>query len=204
MRQFTQTLLANLQDTEKVVEYFYRSCFEAGDKCALSRPSDTEWEDMKKRVDALITQADLQPFAVLQGNEIIIIAGREFRSVFTRPIYSPLDSFDRLARILSGALEGNFTLFLEDLAEAAPKLHDICDPPDGSTIAEDDAFNAIVCSDGEDATHLGISYFQSYIEELKSQSPTLGVEWSAFRFTVSGSKYLFPDSPPSLFQERIF
>ncbi|KAI0134514.1 TAP-like protein-domain-containing protein [Xylariales sp. AK1849] len=185
----TGTWATNLQDTEKIVDYFYKSCFEAGDKCALKRSSDTEWEDMKERVDKFIAYADVEPISILEGNKITIITATELLSAFKGPVYAPMDRFQRLATLLDGALEGNYTLLLEDLQASTPRLHDTCSFPNSSTIATlngQDAAVAIKCGDGEDETHHGIQHFESYIEELKSQSPTLGGYWSNIRFICSG------------------
>ncbi|KAK6084559.1 Tripeptidyl aminopeptidase 2 [Seiridium cupressi] len=183
------TWLTNLQDTEAIVDHFYKSCFEAGSACSLKRPSDIKWQDVKQRVDAFIAQTNEEPISIVENNKITLITGTELTSAFTVPVYSPLKTFKRLADLLSGALESNYTLLLADIGNWTPQLHDNCALPNSSTIAtigEKDASHAIKCGDGEDETHHDLSYFKSYLEELKSQSPTLGAYWTTIRFACSG------------------
>ncbi|KAK7749355.1 hypothetical protein SLS62_008207 [Diatrype stigma] len=64
------TWLTNLQDTEKIVDYFYETCFSAGaEHCPLRRPSDATGADMKARVDALVRSLDEQPAVVVLPDE---------------------------------------------------------------------------------------------------------------------------------------
>lgn len=171
------------------MDHFYKSCFEAGDECSLKRSSDLEWEDLKQRVDGLIGQTNEEPISLLWNNKITVITGTELRSAFTLPIYSPLASFKRLSDVLSGAIDGNYTLLLSDLASRMPRLHDGCTLPNSSTIAAYetvDPGHAIKCGDADDDTHHGLPYFRSYLQELKSQSSTLGAYWATIRFSCSG------------------
>ncbi|KAI1881700.1 hypothetical protein JX265_000526 [Neoarthrinium moseri] len=183
------TWLKNLQDTEKIVEYFYKSCFEAGDKCALRKPSDSKWEDLRTRVDDFKAQVADVPISVFNDKRIVVISATEILTAFRRPVYDPLKSFARLGQVLSDALEGNYTLLLEDIDSVGPKLHDVCSLQNSSTIAtisDKDASHNIMCGDGEDATKLGLPYFRDYIQELKGQSETLGWYWATIRFACSG------------------
>lgn len=184
-----QTWLKNLQDTEAIIEYFYKSCFEAGDACSLRQPSDIKWQDLKQKVDEFVAQTNQEPISIVQGNKISVVSGDDILSAFTRPIYSPLTTFKRLADLLSGTFIGNYTLLLDNLAGSSPRIHSNCGPRNSSTIAtitDKDAAHAIKCGDGEDETKHDISHFKSYLKELKSQSPTLGAYWTTIRFSCSG------------------
>lgn len=170
------------------MDEFYKSCFET-DTCALRKPSDKNWSDLKQRVDAFISQTNEQPIPLLADNKITVITGTDILSAFTMPVYSPLNSFRHLSELLSGALDGNYTLLLSYINESAPKLHDSCIVPNSSTIAllgSTDASVAIKCGDGEDERSHGLGYFKSYLRELKSQSPTLGAYWTTIRFSCAG------------------
>ncbi|KAI1078421.1 TAP-like protein-domain-containing protein [Whalleya microplaca] len=184
--------LSNLQDSEKIVSYFYTSCFEVGTPtCALKRSTDTKWEDMKARVDALVAKADAQPISVLRDDDktTAIITGFEVLDVFRSALYSPLTGFRRVAETLSGALEGNYTLLLSTLSSPAAKLSESCTHPNNTVLATKiagDASHAIMCGDGEDSTHLTPADWSAYVSELKSQSPTLGAFWAKIRFECAG------------------
>ncbi|KAI0010146.1 TAP-like protein-domain-containing protein [Xylariaceae sp. FL0662B] len=188
----TGNWLTNLQDTEKIVSYFYSSCFEAGTSmCALRRSTDTKWEEMKARVDGLVAEADARPISVLRDDDktTAIITGFEILDVFRPALYSPLTGFRRLAETLSGALEGNYTLLLSTLSSPAAKLSESCTLPNNTVLATRlalDATHAIACGDGEDSTGLTPADWSAYVSELKSQSPTLGAFWSKIRFECSG------------------
>lgn len=180
--------MTNLQDTETLVDHFYKTCFEAGD-CSLKRSSDSKWQDIKQRVDAFVTQTNESPISMLKNNKIAIITGSDLLSAFTLPVYSPLTAFRHLSELLSGAIEGNYTLLLADIVNSLPSLHDSCALANSSTIATYgpmDSSIAIKCGDGEDETHRRLPYFQSYVEELKSQSSTLGAYWATIRFACVG------------------
>lgn len=157
-----------------MVEYFYQSCFEAGDSCALKRDSDTKWEDMKDRVDDFKAQLDERPVSVLgEGESISIITGNDLLAAFYQPVYSPLLLFSALSQVLSDALDGNYTLLLENMAQIPA--------PVGA-----DAGTAIKCGDGEDDTGLSFDELEDYVDELKAQSPTMGSYWATTRFQCSG------------------
>ncbi|KAK9776524.1 putative TAP-like protein-domain-containing protein [Seiridium cardinale] len=180
------TWLNNLQDTEAIVDHFYKSCFEAGNACSLKKPSDIKWQDVKQRVDAFIAQTNEEPISIIKNNKIVLITGTELLSAFTMAVFSPLKTFKRLADLLSGTLESNYTLLLADLGYSTPQLHDNRALLNSSTFGGKDATRAIKCGDGEDETHHDLSYFKSYLEELKSQSPTLGADFATTRFACSG------------------
>lgn len=49
-----------------------------------------------------------------------------------------------------------------------------------------DAAWSVICGDGHDQTKHNISYFESYISQLRQQSPVLGTVWAQLRFECSG------------------
>lgn len=184
------TWLSNLHDAEDIVDDFYRGCFSPEHDCSLKRPSDTQWEDIKERVDHFITQTNQEPISIIENHEITLITGADIRRAFITPLYKPVDSFVPLSNLLNDALAGNYTLLRADMADSLPKLHDACAQPNSSTLATltgRDAWSAIKCSDGEDETgHAGVAYWQSYLEELKSQSQTMGEHWAKIRLACAG------------------
>lgn len=80
------TWRTNSRDTNKVVDYFYDTCFDGADDCPLWRKADTSGKDIKKRVDKLISDADAQPFSFIQNDGLLdleIITGSDIQKAFT-------------------------------------------------------------------------------------------------------------------------
>lgn len=188
----------NLQDTEKIVDYFYKTCFTSGEKCALSRSSDKKWEDIRDRVDQFIKQLDDAPVSVLDGKITNILTGYDVTLSFKGPLYSPYERFKRLAESLSAAIEGNYTALLGSATASIPKLDQICAHPNatGPQSAFNDGGQAVICGDGEDSTNVTLAEYQAYVSELESQSPTFGGYWSQIRFACTAwgvrPKWRFP------------
>ncbi|KAK2027155.1 hypothetical protein LX32DRAFT_664787 [Colletotrichum zoysiae] len=178
----------NLQDTEKLVEFFYTTCFTSGGKCALSRPSDGKWQDIRDRVNQLIKQLDDSPVSVLDGKLTKILTGYDVTVSFVRPLYTPYEDFTKLAEKINSAIEGNYTALIETSAADIPKLDDACPRLNSSAppSAVGDGTQAILCSDGEDSTNLTIADYRAYISKLESQSPTFAGYWSQIRFSCTG------------------
>lgn len=181
--------LRNLLDTEKIIDYFYDSCFEATDGCPLWQPEDKSSADITTRIDRLISQADAEPVAIVPNDgtlNIRIVTGNDIRNTFTTPLYKPLPAlFDRLALALAEALKGNYSLIG---GEDPPRLQDAC----GANVTVDgDAQTAISCGDARytysDKPHgHGLSYWKDYLGKLKEESSTVGAYWSSIAVRCSG------------------
>ena len=79
------TWLTNLLDTEKVVDYFYDTCFDGAENCPLWEKGDTSAKDIKGRIDKLISDADNNPISFVQSDgssNLRVITGNDIRSVF--------------------------------------------------------------------------------------------------------------------------
>ncbi|KAK1973610.1 TAP-like protein-domain-containing protein [Colletotrichum cereale] len=178
----------NLQDSEKVVEFFYTTCFASDGKCALSRPSDRKWQDIRERVNQLIKQLDDSPVTVLEGKLTKILTGSDVTLSFIRPLYSPYQDFPKLAEKINSAMEGNYTALMEAATANIPRLDDACSHPNSSVLPNgfSDGGQAVICSDGEDSTNLTIADYQAYIAKLESQSLTFAGYWSQIRFACTG------------------
>lgn len=166
-----------------------------GDYCALRRPSDNDWTDMKARVDDLVRELDERPVSVVGPHRTDIVGGYEVLSAFRMPVYNAR-KYPLLAQVLANAVdEGDFRMVLKmiDPTTRGPKRE--CPPP-GSTprngsVAEPgsvlDAAHAIKCADGDAANaRMSAADLAAYVRELTRQSPTLGPYWAALRFECSG------------------
>lgn len=184
--------LRNLWDTEKIVRYFYDACFEAGDDCPLWSERDTSSEDIQGRIEKLISDLDRKPKVVIakdQASSIRVITGHDVRLVFRDPVYSPWPTaFRRLATALAEALNGNFSLIGPDTYPSVP-LQDACGR---NSKSPGDAQSAIRCGDAryfnsEDRPiGANLSFWQNYVDEVASQSPTLGPFWASIASKCAG------------------
>lgn len=181
--------LRNLQDAEKIVEYFYESCFEASDGCPLWKDGDASGDDIKSRVDGLIAEADEQPLVFVADDgtsNVRAITGNDIRTAFKTPVYRPLPTaFEDLAAVLAEALRGNYSRLGHGLE--VPRLEDSCTARNGTLPVRDDAQAAILCGDASRHTlRHDFSHWQDYVARLKGQSPTMGSWWSTIPATCSG------------------
>ncbi|KAL1881330.1 hypothetical protein Daus18300_001183 [Diaporthe australafricana] len=189
--------LTNLRDTEKIVDYFYDTCFDGAENCPLWKEGDTSAKDIRGRVDKFISDADATPISFIQNDEssnLRVITGSDVRQAFVLPLYKPLPTgFDHLATLLSQTLEGNYSLISQDLS--LPVLQDACSIENSTQPGASDAQSAILCSDAEFADpdgpyqsgeKQGFSFWKSYTETLKTQSPTFGPWWSNIASRCSG------------------
>ncbi|EXV05042.1 peptidase family S33 and alpha/beta hydrolase domain protein [Metarhizium robertsii] len=203
---------SSILDSEKALKYFYRSCFEATAKCPLTKSSDHSWHSIRDRVRTLLGELDASPRPALTqgGTETIITAGMVRSSLF-KALYQPIDKFEPLAESLASALQGNYTLLVQNTG--------LGHPADGCTPKKPGEYNwlglsssAIVCGDAQDVTHHDEHYWQGYFEKLGDRSPEFGHNVAKIPFTCSGwksrPKYRFtgpfssPEADPSDKQER--
>ncbi|KAK1518023.1 uncharacterized protein CCOS01_12280 [Colletotrichum costaricense] len=173
----------NLQDTEKLVDYFYETCFEAKEKCALSRPSDKQWQDIRDRVDQLVKRLDEAPVAVLNGKVTNILTGYDVILSFKNPLYAPYTRFIKLANEINAAIEGNYTAILESASAEIPKIDQACTHPNATDLrlSWGDGGQAVLCGDGEDNTNMTLADYRAYVAVLESQSPTFAGYWGQIR-----------------------
>lgn len=185
--------LRNLQDTDKIIDYFYESCFAANESCPLWADGDASGGDIQSRVDKLIADADAHPVTYLPddgASHVRVLTGADIRSAFISPVYMPLPTlFDSLALTLAEALQGNYSLLGQALA--TPQLQDACSVDNSTTSSAGDAQAAILCGDGQRQNSTGqdrrtFPFWQEYVAELTNQSSTLGPYWSNIASSCSG------------------
>lgn len=169
----------NLEDTTKTIDYFYQTCFEAGDKCALYAPSDKSWHDVKDKIESLISSLNAQPVHYsLEGTAPGFITGLDIRARMMDPIYGPLDLYDGLAKTYADALTGNYTSLLNDLG-VGPAAS-MCGPTDRTAYTWlFDAHAAVRCGDAIDLRDKDFSYWRKYMSRCQKLSPEMGNTWAS-------------------------
>ena len=180
----------NLADTEKVIDYFYERCFQAGpDRCRLARRGDAGAADVRARVDGLVAELVAAPATFLAAGRDYVVTHHDVLLAMFRPIYSPLDGFAPLADILADAMAGNFTALLRSLD--LPRAEQSCPVVPGVPFHDDytwmeEARSAIACGDGDDITAETPARFTTYAGRLRADSPTFGDRWADIRIACVG------------------
>lgn len=169
----------NLEDTSKTINYFYETCFDAKDKCALYKASEKNWHQLRDRVEQKIADLDTNPVPfIADGVAPGIINSAVVRNRMMDPIYGPLDLFDGLAKTLLEVLNGNYTSLLKETGMT--KRPDTCSKPDPSAYAwMGEANLAVRCGDGADLRDRSLDFWRDTYERCVKNSPEIGPGWFA-------------------------
>lgn len=190
-----QTWLKNLNDAEVVVDHFYKTCFEAGNHCALRESSDSSAADIRDRVDAFIQELITSPLSVASRGRVRLVTSLIVRDAIRQALYSPITQYEPLSEMLADALTGNYTLLLETPAAIHYGREDVCTKPSESYPRPNFSWDSesaigVLCGDSAaDAGERNISWAQGIVESLNAQSPTTGEPWSRIPLSCSGWKY---------------
>ncbi|KAG6022272.1 hypothetical protein E4U19_005162 [Claviceps sp. Clav32 group G5] len=178
-------------DTHHAIKYFYKTCFQAGTRCALRKDSDSSWHDIQQRVDALVARLDEDPIpgATVDGPEVVV-DGSDILDLIFGQLYSPLDFFESLSSTLAQAVGGNYTQLLADLvppmsdndAKYDNDSHDANNDTDSAVDAilhaytwMAETFSSVACGDIPNQGHYPLSYWQHKLQKLHERYPRLGV-----------------------------
>ncbi|KAJ3528534.1 hypothetical protein NM208_g10156 [Fusarium decemcellulare] len=202
-----QEWLGNLRDTEAVVDYFYNTCYDSGDHCALYTSSDTSGADIKQRVNQFIADLDTSPLHHVAGTSITAVTGNDIRGAISASIYQPIAAFAPLAQMISDALQGNFTLLAATIGPDSSQEE--C--ASGNQIMSVEAAYAIHCSDaaGNQTEHDDdLAYYSEMLEKYTTESDTFGAKWATIPFECAGYRlkpkdqfhgpWITPPADPSL------
>lgn len=184
--------LRNLLDTEKIVQYFYDTCFDARQGCPLWRDADTSSEAIRGRIEKLISDVDKSPISFIendQASSIRVVTGLDIRSAFKDPVYAPLPTaFHQLATAFAEALEGNFSLIRPVTYPSVP-LQDACGRDRHSP---GDASVAIRCGDArsynpeDHPVGANFTFWKKYVDKITAQSPSLAPFWATVPSACAG------------------
>ncbi|KAJ4393497.1 hypothetical protein N0V93_002709 [Gnomoniopsis smithogilvyi] len=184
--------LRNLMDTEKIVQYFYATCFEASGECPLWREGDTSAKDIQSRIEKLITDLDEKPVSFIADDQkasIRVLTGVDIRTAFREPLYAPLPTgFQHLAIALAEALNGNYSLIGPNNYPSIP-LQDVCGL---DRYSPGDAQAAIACGDArfynpeDHPKGANLTYWGDYVTKLEHQSPTFAPFWATVGSACAG------------------
>jgi hypothetical protein len=143
---FRGNITAMLLDTDKAVDTFFQSCFEAGpDLCAFY---DNSPEKISANLDALYEQLKIAPMPANDGTNYGVVDYGFLRHTVRALAYTPYQAFQPLAEGLALLAQGNASLIfsLNNLPlESNPCSCGTSDP----NINENDALLTIACNDAE-------------------------------------------------------
>jgi hypothetical protein len=143
---FRGNITAELLDTDKAVDTFFQSCFEAGpDLCAFY---DSSPEKISANLDALYEQVKVAPMPAIYGTNYGIVDYGFLRETIYSLVATPYQSFQLLAEGLARLAQGNASLVFalnDSPLESSPCNCWTSDP----SINEVDAELTIICNDAD-------------------------------------------------------
>lgn len=168
-----------VQDTDKVMDSFYRFCYQAGPQnCSFYALSPDEIE---VRLITLLADIRKHPVIVpapLSGGRPEVVSFSGLRKLIASALYRPLVMFPPLAETLSALEAGDGRLFIElsgqgsgdpVLCESDPGANPEFPDVEGT----EDASKAILCSDAA-PMNLTVDQFGEYANELAQISKSAG------------------------------
>ena len=181
----------NLFDAEVAVDYFFETCYAAGNSCPLRSSKDTSGRSIQDRVAKFLDEISERPGIWVDEGFSEVITAQAIRALFLIPLYKPIPNFEQLSNSLKNVLEGNYTSAVYDLAKYGPVATDLCRSLDDGEEKVDyewvfERAMTYMCNDSPDLSHVSNSKLQRYIAQLRDLSPTIGTYWAQFSLTCSG------------------
>ncbi|PYH71127.1 alpha/beta hydrolase [Aspergillus vadensis CBS 113365] len=180
--------LTNLQDSDAAFDKFFEYCQTAGpSSCPFALGGDPD--DLKSRYEQLLTNLISGPIAVPpsgnRGPEIITYS--DVKSLVVQALYTPLKSFNLVARLLTELEQGNGSSFADIKYEAkqwpAPPPCDSSKQYKAPGESDQEAGRTILCTDGPGLDGTAKEEFRSYWNRLQGQSKAVGDFWAEIRMS---------------------
>ncbi|KAH6984225.1 TAP-like protein-domain-containing protein [Ilyonectria sp. MPI-CAGE-AT-0026] len=132
-----------LMDTDKILDKFAVSCFNAGEPCALYRNGDTVGT-IQSRFEDIMDSLKEKPIIILhpESTTPIILTWSDMKMTLFQSLYAPIKRFPVIANLLNSVSTG------DDLARLV-RPRDVPSACDANPLPAwpDDALPAIMCSD---------------------------------------------------------
>lgn len=176
------------------MDAFYDYCHAAGpSQCAFYSPDRNMIET---RLNAILSNLKTHPIVVMpsQPSDLPeVVSYSSLKRLISAALYRPVLLFPSLARVLVGLEAGNGTPYLDLITVEGMRSRFSCDcpplslPDDTPDSAEetDDAFRAIMCSDGGEMADTA-EEFADYATSLQEQSKAAGAVNVLFRISCAG------------------
>ncbi|KAF9266687.1 hypothetical protein L218DRAFT_996260 [Marasmius fiardii PR-910] len=191
---YTTEWTSNLRDTDKVLQWFFKDCLEAGpEHCAFHEPSI---EAMNKKLKDLYSAIIESPISVRTNNSYGLVDYYRLRSTIFMAFYSPYGAWPALARGLQDLVrDGNGTALFNILD--SPRFQCSCDPLEHLFESVGDAQTAILCNDG-DAIPSDLENAQEHYKKLLKVS-----EWGSLWAGIRMGCGAWPNIPKTQFRGPI-
>ena len=184
----------NLEDAEAVMHEFYEQCSKAGPSCALFDPAgpDVIEQDLKQFLENLRTEP-LYDFELTESEIPDFVTYGDVKKLIFPSLYHPPSGFPRMADSIWQLKHGKSSVLFDIEGDQRPMQCSTCGPETETVTDLYDGFftevgAAILCGDGEDMSHQTLKEFETYVERLTTQSPTMGALWARIRLSCTGWK----------------
>jgi hypothetical protein len=189
------TWLTNFRDTDRLIPAFAKHCYAGGrERCALFR--DGGPDTISALVEQIITNVRSYPigFPATSAHGPGMITDADLMQYFRRALYTPLQTWPEVARILHELFVGNAsTLAAIRHAQTSPITRPLlpeCSPDKSYTLPCYDTESPslglgdatpIACSDGLRGDTQTQQEFKRYADDLISRSKVMGAAWVRHR-----------------------
>jgi pimeloyl-ACP methyl ester carboxylesterase len=178
----------NLQDTDKVMQAFYKYCFDAAYRCPLYDRAGPE--AIERKMIGFLKAVQQNPIVAVDDSGSLppdIITYSDIKRSIFASLYSPVRFFPALASMLDQLQKGQYDQTLRLLA-LQTSIHCPRDKTSTSPLSptENEAPKAIMCGDGDDMSNQTIPEFEEYLDLLEYQSSAAGAIWATFRLICTG------------------
>lgn len=161
---------ASVDDHERIREYFFQQCHEAGPRCALWRPQDSGARQILERYDIVTAKLADSPAIVARQGHANVITSEELQWGFFTTLYLPHRFFPRFADFLNGIL--NYTWISQPFWQNPLPISDsFYDKTLAHVLHNGEVDAAIHCSDSPELWSSNITLFEAYLHNLISRFP---------------------------------
>lgn len=187
-------LRTSLNDAEAAIDYFYKTCFDAGDGCPLRQKQDKSAGDIRRRVDSLMRSLETSPVPTVYNGRVALVTSELVSQAIRADLYLPLGRFEQLAALLAATVAGNYSAILS-IPQALPfQSSDVCQAGEEGGAAllpaytwAGDASAGVVCGDSAAvAGARNLSWARGVLESFRQASPTLVESWTQLWLSCTG------------------
>ncbi|KAK1230716.1 hypothetical protein PQX77_006166 [Marasmius sp. AFHP31] len=176
---YTTKWLNSITDMDKALQWFFKSCHEAGpDSCAFHESSV---EAISSRYNKLYDTLINSPIPVQAGETYQLVDYTLLRRTMVEELYTPFRTWPKLAAALDALDKGNATAFLEFASSSS--FPSVTDSQTGFMQHPEDRA-AYICNDGESVPPELEEAYRHYQEITKFSS--FGSIWASWRLVCSG------------------
>ncbi|CAI4216132.1 unnamed protein product [Parascedosporium putredinis] len=167
------TWLANLYDTDELIDALYKRCFDLGSKCALVKKEDKSWHDLKDKVTAALDHLSRNPVPIKTDGGTMLLGSNDINTLVFASLYKPSALFLAVAGVLDIVVQRDYNRLAFLLQALFPAMQTYCPlcvlpdhVPDSSVLPFDD--------------------WSDYFDQLRNQSHISAPIWAEIRFRCSG------------------